>query len=95
MMRSMTYDDFLHHIDRAGLKLHEFATLVKMNPNSVTNYAKTGEVPSHLAVISALLGEMQARGIDYRAVLSEIDIAPKKPRGAGLGKFGGDKQEHC
>lgn len=94
MMLSMTYDDFLFHINKAGLKLHEFATLVKMKPNSVTNYAKVGEVPSHLAVISALLGEMHSRGIDYREVLSEIEIAPKRPRGAGLGKFGGDKPEH-
>lgn len=89
----MTYDDFLGHLDRAGLKLNELAALIKMKPNSITNYAKTGEVPTHLAVISALLGEMNARGIDYRAVLSAIEIAPKKPRGAGMGKFGGDKAD--
>jgi hypothetical protein len=89
MMRSMTYDEFLRHIDRADLKLQEFAALIKMNPNSVSNYAKTGEVPSHLAVIAVLLGEMESLGIDYRALLAKIDIAPKKPRGAGIGKFGG------
>lgn len=85
----MTYDDFLRHIGRAGLKLHEFAALVKMNPNSVTNYAKAGEVPAHLAVIAVLLGEMTEHGIDFHESLSKIDIAPKKPRGAGIGKFGG------
>jgi hypothetical protein len=30
---------------------------------------------------------------DFRNVLLNIDIAPKKPRGAGIGKCGDDKQE--
>lgn len=86
----MTYDEFQQHIGKAGLQLREFADLVKMNRISIYNCAKKGEVPSHLAVIAALLGEMAERGIDYRDVLSKIEIAPKKPRGAGIGKFGGD-----
>ncbi len=67
--------------------------LMKMNANSVTNYAKAGEVPSHLGIIAALCGALNVHGGDYRKVLSEIEISPKKPRGAGLGKFGGDKQK--
>ncbi|MEN6586130.1 MAG: hypothetical protein ABFE02_08840 [Sulfuricella sp.] len=52
------------------------------------------KVPSHLAVIATLMGEMADRKIDFREALSRIDIVPKKPRGAGMrGKFGGDKQE--
>lgn len=87
----MTYDEFQQHIDKAGLRPGEFADLVKMNRVSIYNCAKKGEVPSHLAVIAALLGEMARQGIDYRDVLSRIEITPKKPRGAGIGKFGGDK----
>lgn len=93
MIPVMTYDEFQRHLGKAGLKIHQFANLVKMNRISISNYGKKGEVPSHLAVIAALLGEMAERNIDYRAVLSRIDIAPKKPRGAGIGKFGGDPQE--
>jgi hypothetical protein len=89
----MTYDEFQRHLGKAGLKIHQFADLVKMNHVSISNYAKKGEVPSHLAVIAALLGEMAERKIDYREVLSRIDITPKKPRGSGKnGRFGGDKQ---
>lgn len=92
-MIGMTYDEFLRHLGKAGLTLRQFAELVKMNRVSLSNYAKKGEVPSHLAVISALMGEMAERRIDYREVLSRIDIAPKKPRGAGrAGKFGGNPQ---
>jgi len=94
-MTGMTYDEFLRHLGKAGLTLRQFAELVKMNRVSVSNYGKKGEVPSHLAVISALMGEMAERKIDYREVLSRIDIAPKKPRGAGkAGKFGGDPQSN-
>lgn len=89
----MTYDEFQRQIGKAGLTIREFAELVKMNRISLSNNRKKGDVPSHLAVIAALLGEMAERKIDYREVLSRIDIIPKKPRGAGIGgKFGGDKQ---
>lgn len=93
MMQNMTYKEFYRQLGKAGLSIREFADLVKMNHNSVTNCAKRGEVPSHLAVIATLLGEMADRKIDYKELLAGIDIAPKKPRGAGIGKFGGDKQE--
>lgn len=89
----MTYKEFYRQLGKAGLSIREFAELVKMNQNSVTNCAKRGEVPSHLAVISTLLGEMAERKIDFRAVLAGIEIAPKKPRGgAAIGRFGGSKQ---
>ncbi len=94
MMRAMNYDEFQRHVGKAGLTLKAFAELVHMNRVSLSNLSKKSEVPTHLAIIAALLGEMADRGVDYRGVLSRIDIAPKKPRGAGKrGKFGGDKQE--
>lgn len=89
----MTYDEFQRQIGKAGLNIRQFAELVKMNRISLSNNKKKGDVPSHLAVIATLLGEMAERQIDFREVLSKIDIVPKKPRGAGMqGKFGGDKQ---
>lgn len=85
----MIYEEFRRQLGKAGLTAKDFAELVKLNSNSITNYAKSGEVPSHLAVIAALLGEMAERKIDFRDVLSRIEIEPNKPRGAG---FGGSKQ---
>jgi hypothetical protein len=89
----MTYVEFRRQIGKAGLTVHAFADLVKMNRISVSNCAKRGEVPSHLAVIAALLGEMGEHKMDFRAVLSGIEITPKSPRGsAAKGRFGGKKQ---
>jgi hypothetical protein len=89
----MTYDEFQRQLGKAGVTTREFAELVKMNRVSLSNYAKTGEVPSHLAIIAVLIAEMAEKKMDYRSVLKGIEIAHKKPRGAGTdGRFGGDKQ---
>lgn len=90
----MTYEEFQCELGKAGLTAREFAGLIRMNPNSVTNCSMKGSVPAHLAVIAALMGEMNEHKVDFHRVLARIDIEPKKPRGgAAPGKFGGDKQE--
>lgn len=89
----MTYEEFQRQLGKAGLNKRKFAELIKMNPNSLTNYAKSGEVPSHLAVIAVLLGALAEQEIDYGCLLASIDIEPKKPRGGGKGGFGVSKQK--
>jgi hypothetical protein len=92
-IETMTYDEFRRQLGKAGLTAREFAGLVKLNPNSITNYAKQGEVPSHLAVIVTLMAEMADHRLDYRSALSNIEIEPNRPRGAAVtGRFGGNKQ---
>lgn len=81
----MTYEEFQRQLGKAGLKVREFASLVGMNYNSVTNCAKQGRVPSHLAVIATLLGELAEHHIDFRTPLARLDIELKKPRGSSLG----------
>jgi hypothetical protein len=89
----MTYADFQAELTRAGLTVRAFAELVAMNPNSVSNYARANEVPTHLALIAALIGEMGARGVDFRAVIAKVELTPKRARGrARRGSFGGDPQ---
>jgi hypothetical protein len=88
----MTYDEFKRHVGKAGLTIKEFAELIKLKPASVSNYAKSGEVPSHLSIIAVLLAEFAEHKIDFREILEHVEITGKKPRGAGQGKFGGDPQ---
>lgn len=90
----MTYKEFERQLGKAGIAARDLAALIRMNPNSITNYSSRGTVPSHLAVIASLLGEMAEQRVDFHRVLSGLDIERKKPRGAAYpGKFGGDKQE--
>ena len=90
----MRYEEFLRQLGKAGLSIREFAGLLRMNPNSVSNYGASGEVPDHLAVIAALMGEMSEHRVDFRFVLGRIQFKTKKLRGStGSGRFGGDGQQ--
>lgn len=89
----MLYMDFLNELGKAGLSVRAFAELIGMNPNSITNYARNGELPSHLALIVVLLAGISEMGGDYRSIIAKVGVAPKKPRGgARRGHFGGDRQ---
>lgn len=89
----MTYDEFRRQLGKAGLSVKGFAELIKQTPNSITNYATQGEVPPHLAIIAALMGDMAESGVDFRGTLARIQFTASKPRGgATKGRFGGSKQ---
>jgi hypothetical protein len=91
---TMTYVEFRRQLGKAGVTTYQFADLIKMNPNSVTNCSKKGVVPSHWAVISALMGEMADHGLDFRATVSKIDIESKHQRGSKTkARFGRDKNK--
>lgn len=89
----MSYDEFILELGKAGLSVRDFAALLNMRPNSVSNYSKRGEVPSHLGIIAALLAELRLNGITHEPVFDRCDVNRKKSRGsATTGKFGGDPQ---
>jgi transcriptional regulator with XRE-family HTH domain len=90
----MTYGAFLAELGKAGLTVRAFADLIGMNRNSVSNYARAGVVPRHLALIAALFAEMNVHRMDFHAVAGRIETMPKKPRGtAKPGRFGGERQD--
>lgn len=72
------YGEFRRQLGKAGLTVKSFAELIKQTPNSITNYAKSGEVPTHLAIIAALMGEMAENGQDFRATLGRIQFSSSK-----------------
>jgi hypothetical protein len=82
----MGYDEFRRHIGKAGLQMKEFAGLIHMTPTALSAYRKKNEVPTHLAIIAVLLGELVDNQIDYRPALAKITLSPKKPRGISLQK---------
>jgi transcriptional regulator with XRE-family HTH domain len=89
----MSYTDFLLELERARLSIRAFAELMGMNPNSISNYARNGELPTHLALIAVLVAELDSHGLDYRQAIAKVEVAPKKPRGGACrGRFGGDRQ---
>lgn len=89
----MTYEEFRRHLGKAGLTNKEFAEMVKINRNSITNFKKDGVVPDHWAIVAMLMGVMADNALDFKGPLSRIEIDQKKARGgAAKGRFGGSKQ---
>ncbi len=90
----MSYSDFLAELQKAGLSVRAFAELIGMNPNSLSNYARCGELPTHIALIAVLVAGISEMGGDYRQIMSKVILTPKRPRGgARQGRFGGDPQQ--
>jgi hypothetical protein len=86
----MNYYEFRRQLGKAGLSIKAFALLIKQSPNSITNYAAQGNVPPHLAIMAALMGDMADAGVDFRATLGRIEFEAAKPRGNPIkGQFGG------
>ena len=77
----MNYEEFKRQLGKAGLTGREFADLLQLNRNSISNLAQKEKVPDHLAIIASLLGEMAEHKIDFRSVIERIDIKKNDPRG--------------
>ena len=69
---NMPYSEFQRLIGKAGLTIKEFAELLGMNPNSITNYHKVGVIPSHIAIIISLISSMKEKGIDFYEVFEKV-----------------------
>ena len=90
----MTYYEFLRQLGKAGLTVKEFAKLIRMNRISISNNSKQGQSAVASRCDRLPYGRDGGAGLDYREVLSRIDIEPKKARGAAArGKFAGDHRE--
>ncbi len=68
----MPYTEFQRLIGKAGLSIKEFAALLDMKPNSITNYSKQGVVPTHIAVIVALISTMKDEGLDFFPIFEKV-----------------------
>jgi hypothetical protein len=70
----MDYTEFRRHLGKAGLSINEFAALIDVLPNSVSNYSKKSAVPRIYAIAAVLLGDAADRQISYREVLNRYGI---------------------
>ena len=68
----MPYTEFQRLVGKAGLSIKEFVALLDMKPNSITNYSKQGVVPTHIAVIVALISTMKDEGLDFYPIFEKV-----------------------
>ncbi len=89
----MNYEEFKRRLGKAGVSAKDFAVVIGLNPNSVTNYAKVGVVPKHLAIMVTLMAELAENGLDFRPPLMQLGPKRGRPRGPSTGEpFGGFSQ---
>ena len=68
----MPYTEFQRLVGKAGLSIKEFAALLDMKPHSIPNYSQQGVVPTHIAVIVALISTMKDEGVDFYPIFEKI-----------------------
>ena len=90
----MIYNEFIGETGKAGLYIREFADLLAMRPNSVSDNVKCGKVPSHLTIIADILVGMHIQRVPFEPIFFRLDLTKKKSRGSASScKFGGGKQQ--
>lgn len=89
----MDYNEFKRHIGKAGLTLSDFAGITGKHASSLSNYAKTGRVPDHIALIAVLLGELVDHGVDIRPIVAKVEVRQAKPRGMGFKRRQGEDND--
>ena len=80
----MTYSEFQIELIKIGLSIKDFASLIGMHPNTITNYKSKEVLPLNLAIVITLLAELKTNGIDPAAIIEKVkgkhflDIAESK-----------------
>lgn len=70
--KTMPYEEFQRLIGKSGLSIKEFAALLDMNANSITNYKKNGKVPTSIAVIAIVISDMKDDGLDFYPIFEKV-----------------------
>lgn len=71
----VTYENLYNNITSTGLRLGDFANLLKMTRVSISNLnQKKNSVPKMLFVVSVLIREMHKAGLDFSSIIDNIEL---------------------
>ena len=76
----MNYKELKRNIRKAGLDIKDFAELIKVNPNSITNLKSKKKIPKNIGIIAVLLGEMKEAKLPFKDFLNSLDLEEQKAR---------------
>lgn len=68
----MTYTELQITLLEMGLSIKDLATLLGMNPNSITNYKSTGIIPLNLAITVTLISHSKKAGLSPEDIINEV-----------------------
>lgn len=79
--RKMTYDELAFYIHNSGMSIKEFADLLNMQPNSITNLKKEGiPIPKLLFAVAILAYKVNQLGGNAKEVLEPFEFEKIKPK---------------
>lgn len=77
----MTYEDLVSYIHSSGMSIKEFAELLNMQPNSITNLKKEGTpIPKLLFAVALLVYKVNQLGGNAREALEPFEFEKIKPK---------------
>lgn len=72
----MDYKTFKRHLGKAGLGIGDYARIVDVKANAVSNYSKKPEVPHAHALLAVCFGEIVDGGGDLLGMLARHSALP-------------------
>lgn len=83
----MTFIEFKKRLLDAEISLPKFSKLIKVSEKNIQSYKKKGEVPNTIAVVATCFVHMHQAGMDYRSIISALELQAKTKKGAGFAKI--------
>ncbi|AXH15488.1 hypothetical protein CRU99_02685 [Malaciobacter mytili] len=80
----MTFIEFKKLLLDAELTIPKFTALIKVSEKNIQAYKKKKEVPNAIATVAACFAKMNQEGIDYKALIEQLDLQKKEKKGAGF-----------
>jgi len=74
----MDYQTLKQNIKKAGLNIRKLATLLEVNPNSISNLSKKEKMPKNLFIITALLAQLKEKGVEPEEAFKNAGVYPSK-----------------
>ncbi|RKG48035.1 tellurium resistance protein TerC [Acinetobacter cumulans] len=68
----MTYTELQIKLLEMGLSIKDLATLLGMNPNSITNYKSAGIIPLNLAITVTLIANLKKVDLSPEEIINEV-----------------------
>lgn len=82
----MTFIEFKKNLLDAEISLPKFSKLIKVSEKNLQSYKKKGEVPNPIAVAVTCFVEMKKAGLDYREIVTKLNLKAKTKEGVGFAK---------
>lgn len=82
----MTFIEFKKLLLDAEISLPKFSKLIKVSEKNIQAYKKKGEVPNTIAVIAQCFATMNTNELDYRSIITSLELKAKTKKGAGFSK---------